>query len=162
MEYQENILAKSARRWVLALGIIDAIGVVISLIGLVSLMALKSTNYSSLQALGAAGEELIEIYKVQGTPLNLIIQGLLIIGQLVGVVLLFRGAFSIKKEALMDKTPFYLLFGIFVINNIFNWVVGTGEFSVTSLISILISFFLIVIPFWKVSKLNKAAEENRG
>lgn len=160
MEYQENALAKSARRWVLALGIIDAIGVVSSVVGLISLIVLKSTGYDSLQSLGPAGTELLEIYKIQSGTLNLIIQGLLVIGQLIAVILLFRGASSIKKGLSMDKTPFYLLFGILIISNIFNWIIGLGNFSTISFISIVLSVLLTIIPFWKVSKLNK--EENRG
>ena len=161
MEYQENALAKSARRWVLALGIIDAIGVVSSLVGLITLIVFKMTDYASLRSLGTAGTELIQVYQAQSSTLNLIIQGLLVIGQLIGVILLFRGASFIKKGLLMDKTPFYLLFGILIISNIFNWVIGLGKFSFISFISIVISLLLIGIPFWKVFKLNKA-EENRG
>lgn len=161
MEYQENALAKSARKWVLASGIINAIGVVTSVIGLITLIRLKMTDYASLQSLGSAGTELIEVFKVQSTTLNLIIQGLFIIGQLIAVILLFRGASSIKKGLLMDKMPFYLLIGILIISNIFTWVIGAGTFSIASFISILLSLLLTVIPFWKVSKLNKA-EENRG
>lgn len=161
MEYQENAPAKSARRWVLALGIIEAIGVVFSLVGIISLIGLSSTDFATLQSLGEAGTELIEIYKIQSKPLNLVIQGLFIAGQLLAVILLFRGASSIKKGLLMDKTPFYLLFGIIVINNIFNWAIGTGEFTFTSFVVIVIYLFLIVMPFWKVSKLNTIEEENR-
>ena len=161
MDYQENALARSARKWVLALGIIDAIGVVSSIIGLITLFSLKSTDYASIRALGEAGTELIEIYQAQSTTLNLVIQGLLIVGQLFAVILLFRGASSIKKGLLMDEIPFYILFGLLVIGNIFNLAIGAGKFSVLSFASIAISLILVGIPFWKVSKLNKTAEENK-
>lgn len=162
MEYQENALAKSARRWVLALSIIYTIGVIVSVVGFITLINLKMTDYASLHSLGAAGEELIEIYKAQSGTLNLIIQGLLIVGQLVAVILLFRGASSIKKGLSMDNTPFYLLFGLLIFSNIFNLTINGGEFSIIPVITIVISLLFIAVPFWKVSKLNRMEEENRG